>query len=114
MSELVITEMKKVLDLQKKLHIEEGPPSAQLRKDRLDRCISMVQKYQDQIISSLQEDFGNRDPVMSAATEVMSSIGPLQHAKKNLVSWMKPEKRKAEIAPLGPVSYTHLTLPTKA
>ena len=103
MSELVITEMKKVLDLQKKLHIEEGPPSAQLRKDRLDRCISMVQKYQDQIISALQEDFGNRDPVMSAATEVMSSIGPLQHAKKNLVSWMKPEKRKAEIAPLGPL-----------
>ena len=74
MSELVITEMKKVLDLQKKLHIEEGPPSAQLRKDRLDRCISMVQKYQDQIISALQEDFGNRDPVMSAATEVLSLI----------------------------------------
>ena len=85
MSELVITEMKKVLDLQKKLHIEEGPPSAQLRKDRIDRCISMVQKYQDQIISALQEDFGNRDPVMSVATEVMSAIGPLQHAKKNLV-----------------------------
>jgi len=103
MTNATIIEMKKVLDLQKQLHVQEGPPSAQLRKDRIDRCISMVKKYQNEIISALQDDFGNRDPVMSIATEVMSAIGPLEHAKKNLVKWMKPEKRKAEIAPLGPL-----------
>ena len=103
MNETTILEMKRVLDLQKQLHIQEGPASAQLRKDRIDRCIAMVKKYQDPIISALQDDFGNRDPIMSVATEVMSAIGPLEHAKKNLVKWMKPEKRKAEIAPLGPL-----------
>ena len=103
MNNSTITEMKKVLDFQKQLHIQEGPPSVQLRKDRLDRCISMVKKYQNQIISALQEDFGNRDPIMSVATEVLSAIGPLEHAKKNLSKWMKPEKRRAEIAPLGPL-----------
>mgnify|MGYP000675152489 FL=1 len=103
MTNATIIEMKKVLDLQKQLHVKEGPPSAQLRKDRIDRCISMVKKYQNEIISALQDDFGNRDPVMSIATEVMSAIGPLEHAKKNLVKWMKPEKRRAEIAPLGPL-----------
>ena len=40
---------------------------------------------------------------MSAATEVQSVIGPMLHAKKNLKKWMKAEKRKAAIAPLGPV-----------
>ena len=103
MTNSTITEMKKVLDLQKQLHIQEGPPSVQLRKDRLDRCVSMVKKYQNPIILALQEDFGNRDPVMSVATEVLSAIGPLEHAKKNLSRWMKPEKRRAEIAPLGPL-----------
>lgn len=103
MNDTTISEMKKILDLQKQLHIQEGAPSVELRKDRINRCISMVKKYQDQIIEALQEDFGNRDPVMSVATEVMSAIGPLEHAKKNLVKWMKPEKRKAEIAPLGPL-----------
>ncbi|HIC27113.1 MAG TPA: coniferyl aldehyde dehydrogenase, partial [Gammaproteobacteria bacterium] len=103
MTNSTITEMKKVLDLQKQLHIQEGPPSVQLRKDRLDRCVSMVKKYQKPIILALQEDFGNRDPVMSVATEVLSAIGPLEHAKKNLSRWMKPEKRRAEIAPLGPL-----------
>ena len=103
MNDTTIQEMKKVLDLQKELHIKEGPPSLQLRKDRLERCILMIKKYQDKIISSLQDDFGNRDPIMSVATEIMSAIGPLEHAKKNLSKWMKPEKRKAEIAPLGPI-----------
>ena len=61
----------------------------------------MVMKYEKEIISALQEDFGNRDPVMSAATEVGSVVGPMIHAKKNLKKWMKTEKRKAAIAPLG-------------
>jgi len=94
MNEITISEMKRVLELQKRKHIEEGAPSFQLRKDRLDRAISMVNKYQKDVISALQDDFGNRDPVMSMATEIMSSVGPLEHAKKNLSKWMKPEKRR--------------------
>jgi coniferyl-aldehyde dehydrogenase len=93
--------MHRVLELQKSLNIKEGAPSLELRSDRLDRVVSMVTKYKSEIISALQEDFGNRDPVMSAATEVDSVIGPMMHAKKNLKKWMKTEKRKAAIAPLG-------------
>ena len=61
----------------------------------------MVSKYDKQIVSAVNQDFGNRDQVMSAATEVASVIGPMEHAKKNLKKWMKTEKRKAAIAPLG-------------
>ena len=101
MSNETIQNMHRVLELQKNLNIKEGAPSLELRSDRLDRVVSMVTKYKSEIISALQEDFGNRDPVMSAATEVDSVIGPMMHAKKNLKKWMKTEKRKAAIAPLG-------------
>ena len=67
MSEEVIQEMHRVLEMQKKLNISEGAPDINLRKDRLDRVIAMVNKYQDQIVKSVNDDFGNRDPVMSAA-----------------------------------------------
>ena len=40
-----LQEMESVLKLQKKLHIEEGPASIELRKDRLNRCISMLKEY---------------------------------------------------------------------
>ena len=39
--------------------------------------------------------------MMSAVTEVASVVGPMEHAKKNLKKWMRTEKRKAAIAPLG-------------
>ena len=101
MSTEVINEMYRVLELQKSLNIKEGAPDLELRKDRLDRVIAMVGKYDKHIVKAVNEDFGNRDPVMSAATEVASVIGPMEHAKKNLRKWMKTEKRKAAIAPLG-------------
>ncbi len=101
MSNETIQNMHRVLELQKNLNIKEGAPDIKLRTDRLERVISMVTKNEKAIIAALQEDFGNRDPVMTAATEVASVIGPMEHAKKNLKKWMKTEKRKAAIAPLG-------------
>lgn len=101
MSNETIQNMHRVLELQKNLNIKEGAPDIKLRTDRLDRVISMVTKNEKAIIAALQEDFGNRDPVMTAATEVASVVGPMEHAKKNLKKWMKTEKRKAAIAPLG-------------
>ncbi|MAS51336.1 MAG: coniferyl aldehyde dehydrogenase [Chloroflexi bacterium] len=101
MSNETIQNMHRVLELQKSLNIKEGAPSLELRSDRLDRVVAMVTKYKSETISALQDDFGNRDPVMSAATEVDSVIGPMMHARKNLKKWMKTEKRKAAIAPLG-------------
>ena len=96
-------EMKRVLEFQKQLNITEGAPSAALRADRLDRCMAMVSAYKKEIVESMQDDFGNRDPIMSATTEVDSVIGPMVHAKKNLKKWMKSEKRKASIAGTGPL-----------
>ena len=77
MSDETIQEMHRVLEMQKALNISEGAPDIKLRKDRLDRVIAMVNKYQDQIVQSVNDDFGNRDPVMSAVTEVASVIGPM-------------------------------------
>tara|TARA_B100001057_G_scaffold129516_1_gene128580 strand:- start:5460 stop:6875 length:1416 start_codon:yes stop_codon:yes gene_type:complete len=101
MSTEIIQDMNRVLELQKNLNLKEGAPNIDLRKDRLDRVIGMVTKYEKQIVSTVNHDFGNRDQVMSAVTEVASVIGPMQHAKKNLKKWMKTEKRKAAMAPLG-------------
>ena len=95
MSDATIQEMHRVLEMQKALNISEGAPDIKLRKDRLDRVIAMVNKYQDQIVQSVNDDFGNRDPVMSAVTEVASVIGPMEHAKKNLKSWMKTENTRS-------------------
>lgn len=101
--------MNRVLELQKQLNITEGAPSAALRLDRLDRCIAMVTAYKKEIVQSMQDDFGNRDPVMSSVTEVDSVIGPMVHAKKSLKKWMKPEKRKASLGIPGTGAFLFFT-----
>ena len=97
MSTETLHEMESVLKLQKKLHIEEGPASIELRKDRLNRCIKMIKEYSDEIIDALQKDFGNRDPKSSFLTEIASTIGVLEHAIKNVDKWTKDEKRPSNV-----------------
>ena len=97
MSTETLQEMESVLKLQKKLHIEEGPASIELRKDRLNRCIKMIKEYSDEIIDALQKDFGNRDPKSSFLTEIDTTIGVLQHAIKNVDKWTKDEKRPSNV-----------------
>ena len=59
MSNETIQEMENTLKLQKKLYVEEGIPSAELRKDRLARSIDMLKKYHEEILSAITADFGS-------------------------------------------------------
>ena len=93
--------MKATLDKQRAAYLRDGPPSAEVRIDRIDRCIALLVDHQDEIAEALQEDFGSRPIPMSKFTDVAGSIGPLKHAKANLRKWMKREKRKLTPAILG-------------
>lgn len=95
-AETTATRMRDILDAQKAAHIREGAPSAELRIDRIDRCISQLIKYKDQIGEAMAEDFGHRSKDQTAFTDVVSSITPLKHSKAHLRKWMKPEKRKVD------------------
>ena len=97
MSTETLQEMENILKLQKKLHIEEGPASIELRKDRLNRCIAMLKEYNEEILDALQKDFGNRDPKASFFSEIVSTIGVLEHALKNIDKWTKDEKGPSNV-----------------
>jgi coniferyl-aldehyde dehydrogenase len=94
-------DMQAILDRQKAAHLRDGPPNAEQRIERIDRCIGLLVDYRDEIEAALNADFGNRSREATAFTDVASSIGTLKHAKANLKAWMKPEKRKTTPALLG-------------
>jgi coniferyl-aldehyde dehydrogenase len=93
--------MRQVLERQKQAHIKDGPPSAEKRIEWLDRAINLLVSHKDEIAEALRQDFGHRSVDASLFTDVSGSIGPLKHAKANLRTWMKREKRKVEPALLG-------------
>jgi coniferyl-aldehyde dehydrogenase len=90
-----------LLSAQKAAHLRDGAPDAQLRIERIDRCIDLLVRFRSQIEAALDADFGARSPEATAFTDVASSIGTLKHAKANLKAWMRPERRKTTPALLG-------------
>ena len=94
-------DMQRILERQKAAQLAEGPPSAELRLARLDRCIDLLIDHADAITAAINEDFGSRSEAVTGLTDIAASIGPLKHAKTHLRKWMAPEKRKTTPAILG-------------
>ena len=70
-------------------------PSLSMRIDRLDRMLDMMLEYQTQIPEALSEDFGHRPEMLTKFAELAATFDSIHFIKKNLKSWMKPERRKA-------------------
>ena len=93
--------LNKVLEKQKKAHLRDGALSVETRKEWIDRCITLLIKYQNEIVEAISKDFGHRSTESSLLADVAGSIGSLKSAKENIKKWVKPEKRKVTPAILG-------------
>ena len=101
--------MDEVLKLQREHFLKEGPPSYELRIDRLNRVKDIVIQNKERITEALNTDFGARSQSQSLISDVYAVLPPFTYAKKHLKSWMKDEKRKSNFpfGLLGAKSYIH-------
>ncbi|HWA00734.1 MAG TPA: coniferyl aldehyde dehydrogenase [Caulobacterales bacterium] len=86
--------MDEILRLQRAAQERHGPPSAALRKDRLNRAISMLLTHKDDLVAAMKADFGARSPDMTLLTDIVGAVGPMKYARDHLGAWMKPQRRK--------------------
>jgi coniferyl-aldehyde dehydrogenase len=93
--------MHAILERQKLAQLADGPPSAAVRIDRLDRAIGLLVDHADAIADALREDFGHRSVHGSLVTDVAASIEPLKHAKGHVRRWMRRERRSVSPAALA-------------
>ena len=101
--------MDEVLKLQREHFLKEGPPSYELRIDRLNRVKDIVIQNKERITEALNTDFGTRSRSQSLISDVYAVLPPFTYAIKHLKSWMKDEKRKSNFpfGLLGAKSYIH-------
>ena len=93
MSNDTLNEMQQRLDSQKRAQIAGGAVSAELRIDRLRRCVDILERGGDELIEAMQTDFGHRSVDQSKLADIDGAIGPLKGAIKHVRKWMRPEKR---------------------
>ena len=87
--------MQHTLEKQKIQSRRQIYPSLSMRIDRLDRMLDMMLEYQTQIPEALSEDFGHRPEMLTKFAELAATFDSIHFIKKNLKSWMKPERRRA-------------------
>ena len=85
--------MREVLALQQRAQTRHGPPSAALRKDRLSRGIDLLLTHREELVDAIEADYGARSRDLSMLADIVSAIGPLKYARRNLDRWMRPQKR---------------------
>jgi coniferyl-aldehyde dehydrogenase len=89
-----------LLEAQRTAFDAERPVPLGLRKDRLDRAIHMLVDHAEPFCAALSADFGHRSREQSMLTEIIASVRTLKHARKHVVRWVRPERRKLDF-PLG-------------
>ena len=93
-------QIQQILNKQKAFFIKNGPPSYDLRIDRMNRMKDLIMENRYRFVDALNEDFGVRSKNQSMATDVYTIIPGIEYAKKNLKKWMSGSKRKPNF-PLG-------------
>jgi len=75
-------------DLQQAFAHEPSPSFAE-RKERIERLVAMIDKYEENLCKVVHADFGNRHSVETRLTELAMVRQAAKYTIKHLKSWMK-------------------------
>jgi coniferyl-aldehyde dehydrogenase len=92
--------MQTTLARQRESFLNEGPPSARMRIDRIDRAIALLVDHSHELCDALAADYVVRSPKQTLAVDVVPAIEGLKHARRRVPRWMRARHAKPNF-PLG-------------
>ena len=84
--------LRELLDAQRTAFLAEGPPSAEVRRDRIDRLSLAVLEHANELADALMADFGNRPLADSLRTDILGSLADIDYVREHLEEWMQPQR----------------------
>jgi coniferyl-aldehyde dehydrogenase len=88
------TTMEDVLGAGRRRLLTEGPPSAEVRIDRIDRIVDLIVSNADALVETLNHDYGHRSSTQSMLSDVIGPLPGIKHTRKHLRGWMKPTRHR--------------------
>jgi coniferyl-aldehyde dehydrogenase len=89
--------MRAIFDVQRAASRAATPDFAQ-RLDALARLRGLVLDNAQEIAGAISEDFGGRSHDETRLLEIAPTLSAIRHARKNLARWMRPRRRRVDIA----------------
>ncbi|MBH0778028.1 coniferyl aldehyde dehydrogenase [Nocardia bovistercoris] len=85
-------ELAAILERQRRAFLAEGPPTAAVRRERIDRLLAMVLDNIDDFVEAMSRDFGTRSRTGTMFAEIMGMLSPIENTRKHTARWMRPAK----------------------
>ncbi|MFI7166300.1 aldehyde dehydrogenase family protein [Rhodococcus erythropolis] len=86
------TLQRELLDAQRSAFLADGPPSIELRLDRIDRFVACILEHAEELSEALNADFGNRSRLANLASDVVGVLPALEQVRTNLAQWMQDKE----------------------
>ncbi|NGP07411.1 aldehyde dehydrogenase family protein [Rhodococcus sp. 14C212] len=102
-------ELDRIVNLQRSSFLKEGTPSANARRDRIDRLLLAVFEHADALGEALDADYGRRSPATTKALEILGLLEEARFIEERLEDWIQPVPVEGSIpaqilqSPLGVV-----------
>ncbi|MGX1811178.1 coniferyl aldehyde dehydrogenase [Nocardia sp. NPDC055321] len=83
-------ELSAILDAQRRAFLRDGPPSASVRRNRIDRLLAMVLDNIDDYVAAMSRDFGTRSRTGTLFAEISGMLAAFEHTRSHTAKWMRP------------------------
>src|ERR1700761_6692550 len=90
-----------ILARQRQAFVADGPPSLELRRNRIDRLMALVLDNTDAFVDAMATDFGTRSKAASLFTEVIGMISVIEHTRSHVAQWMRATRLMRAAGLLG-------------
>ena len=87
-------QLTRLLAAQKKAFVGAGHVSAELRRERIQRVIELLVRFQQPLVEAMDADFGGRPQGFSLMNDVLGSLASLKYARDHLEHWVADEPRQ--------------------
>ena len=87
-------QLTSLLAAQKKACVGAGHVSAELRRERIQRVIELLVRFQQPLVEAMDADFGGRPQGFSLMNDVLGSLASLKYARDHLEHWVADEPRQ--------------------
>ncbi|MFK0156624.1 aldehyde dehydrogenase family protein [Streptomyces sp. NPDC090493] len=83
-------ELDRIVAVQRKAFRAEGLPSAEVRRNRIDRLVLAVLDAADDLAAALADDYGQRPATVSKAFDIVPILGEAETLRTHVEEWMAP------------------------
>ncbi|WP_216893166.1 aldehyde dehydrogenase family protein [Nocardia alni] len=85
-----LAELERIVTVQRAAHHRDGDPSAEIRRDRINRLMLAILEVADDLATALAQDYGARPTGLSKLFDVLAWVNDAKDTRERLEEWMRP------------------------